>query len=415
MVSRGHARGSAGAGKDRRLWGVVVAVFGLVTSGCILPRMVYFNAPSLEAPDYFDRRDVAASRTPHPLPRADAEAELRTPWELREHGAIDDLLHSNETRAFLVIKDDQVIYERYFDGITEATQLPGFSISKTFAAALVGCAIEDGLIPSTRARLVDFVPELAPEPGYAGITIEHLLRMTSGISFDEASFAGVVFYYSQDLRDHMYSFDVTRTPGTHYLYGSINTQLLWDVLHRRLGGRSVSSYFQERIWDALGADRPAMWSLDSADRGVEKFAGGFAATARDQARLGLLYLHGGRSRGKQVVPEAWVRESLATDPVAGIVETADGRVRRGKYQWFVTLDRRAFFAKGYDGQYVFVVPEKNLVFVRFGEGYGDVDWPTLFMGLADAMPEERPLPQPPGVAVATARLRRGPEVTQATP
>jgi CubicO group peptidase (beta-lactamase class C family) len=65
------------------------------------------------------------------------------------------------------------------------------------------------------------------------------------------------------------------------------------------------------------------------------------------------------------------------------VHTTDGWVKRGRYQWFLTRDGRAYFAKGYNGQYVFVNPAKHAVFVRFGEGYGDVDWPSLFMRVAD--------------------------------
>ena len=83
------------------------------------------------------------------------------------------------------------------------------------------------------------------------------------------------------------------------------------------------------------------------------------------------------------MPQTWVEESLAFDPVAGAVHTTDGWVHRGKYEWFRTLDGRAYFAKGYHGQYVFVVPDAHTVFVRFGEGYGDVDWCSLFLRLAD--------------------------------
>ena len=138
------------------------------------------------------------------------------------------------------------------------------------------------------------------------------------------------------------------------------------------------------MWGPLGAEHPAAWALDSADSGVEKFFGGFSATARDQARLGLLFLHGGTLNGHRVVSPSWADASVAPDPVAGVVQTADGLVRRGKYQWFLTLDGRAYFAKGYHGQYVFVVPSKNMVFARFGEGYGEVDWMSLFMRLAEA-------------------------------
>jgi CubicO group peptidase (beta-lactamase class C family) len=182
----------------------------------------------------------------------------------------------------------------------------------------------------------------------------------------------------------MYAYDVKWRPGQHYLYGSVNIQLLWDVIHRRLGKETVSHYFEEQVWGPLGAERPAYWSLDSQASGIEKFFGGFNATARDHARLGLLFLHGGTLDGRAILPEAWVNRALSPDSVAGLIHTTDGWVRRGKYQWFVTRDGRGYFAKGYNGQYVFVVPDKHSVFVRFGEGYGDVDWTSLFLRLADS-------------------------------
>jgi CubicO group peptidase (beta-lactamase class C family) len=160
---------------------------------------------------------------------------------------------------------------------------------------------------------------------------------------------------------------------------------LWAALKRTIPQPTVSAYFGERLWRPLGASRGASWSLDSRDSGIEKFFTGFNATARDHALLGLLYLQGGRLNGRTIVPDTWVRDSLAPDPVASVVEIEDGRVLRGQYQWFLTLDGRAFFTKGYRGQYVFVVPESRTVFVRFGEGYGDVSWPALFFELARAL------------------------------
>ena len=145
----------------------------------------------------------------------------------------------------------------------------------------------------------------------------------------------------------------------------------------------MSHYFERQIWQPLGAERPASWSLDSQVSGIEKFFGGFNATARDHARLGLLFLHGGTLNGQVILPQEWVERALSPDPIAGLVHTTDGWVRRGQYQWFLTRDGRGYFAKGYHGQYVFVVPERHWVFVRFGEGYGDIDWPALFLRLAD--------------------------------
>jgi CubicO group peptidase (beta-lactamase class C family) len=346
--------------------------------------MVYFNAPSLAAPSYFDSRPVRPSTQPTALVKSEREAQFRlTPRDRARYGSLDDLLERNQTRAFVVLKNDTVVYERYFGGVDETTELPAFSMSKTFAAVLVGCALKDGLIRSMQDSVVRYIPELANKSRYSDVTLDQLLRMTSGIDFNEESLAGAEFYYSTDLRDRMYAYDVKWTPGRRYLYGSVNIQLLWDVLHRSIGGKTVAQYFEDRLWGPLGAERAASWSLDSSSNGIEKFFGGFNATARDQARLGLLFLHQGTLNGHAIVSPEWVDQSLIPDPIAGRVRTSDGSVRRGKYQWFLTLDGRGYFAKGYHGQYVFVVPSRNAVFVRFGEGYGNVDWTSLFVQLAD--------------------------------
>ena len=365
---------------------LVIGVSGLLSTGCIFSRMFWYNTPSLAAPEYFESRVVHASTSPAPLQAGKELALALTPGEQKTWGSFDAMLEQNQTAAFLVLRDDRVVYERYFGKVDARTLLPSFSISKTYAALLAGCAIDDGLIESPRSKLVQLVPELSGKKHYESITIEHLLRMTSGIDFEEESVAGAMFYYSKDLRGRLYDYDVKWTPGTHYLYGSVNIQLLWDALHRRLGDKTVSQYFEERLWGPLGAESSATWSLDSGDGGVEKLFGGFNATARDHARIGLLFLHAGTFANHQVVRSSWVDASLDPDPVAGILETSDGWVRRGKYQWFLTLDKRAYFAKGYHGQYVFLVPEKNLLFVRFAEGYGKVDWPALFLRLSEQMP-----------------------------
>ena len=347
---------------------------------------MYFGQPSLSSPTYFVGRVVAAT-SPAPLRTSEREAVIAVVESKHaSYRSFDELLERNHTRAFLVVRDGVVVYERYFGGASRSTRLPSFSMSKTFAAVLVGCALEDGILGSLSDRLVSYVPELASKPGYGDITLEHLLRMTAGIDFVEDSYAGGAFYYTTDLRARMYSYDMKWPAGTHYLYGSISMQLLWDAMSRRLGGKTVARYFEERVWSRMGAEHDAEWSLDSASSGIEKLFGGFSATTRDHARVGLLFLQHGEMNGRAVVAPDWVRESLALDPIAGVVQTTDGSVRRGKYQWFWSLDGRSYFAKGYRGQYVFVVPDRRTVFVRFGDEYGDVEWPQLFTKVADGLP-----------------------------
>lgn len=373
-------------GAWRRRLSFLTLLLSLQCSACVFSRIFYYNIPDLTAPTYFDARPVKASS--HPLPferrREEATFSMRRSRSTT-YRTFEDLIADNDTRAFVVLHHDAIVYERYFGEVKAETRLPSFSMSKTFAAVLIGCAHQDGLIDSVRQHLVDFVPSLSTRPGYREITLEHLLRMTSGIDFEEESNAGAVLFYTTELRYWTHSYDIKWAPGKHYQYGSINAQLLWEVLHGRLGGRTVTSYFEERIWEALGAERSAAWSLDSAEHGVEKFSGGLSATARDYARLGVLFQHRGRSRDRRVISEQWVKDSLAEDEVAGVVRTTDGAVRRGRYQWFWTLDGCCYFAKGYHGQYVFVDRARDVVVVRFGEGYGDVDWTALFKKIAESL------------------------------
>jgi CubicO group peptidase (beta-lactamase class C family) len=363
-----------------------LALLALACSSCLYSRIMYFGQPSLSAPTYFPSRPVRAT-SPAPLRTSEAEVAIRITDSLHHrYGSFDELLEENGTSAFLVVKDDAVVYERYFGRVSRTTQLPSFSMSKTFASVLVGCALQDGLIGSLDDRLVSYVPELASKKGYGEITIDHLQRMIAGIDFVEDSYAGGAFYYTDDLRARMYSYDVAWRPGTHYLYGSVSMQLLWDVMHRRLGGKTVAQYFEERVWGPIGAEHASAWALDSRASGIEKLFGGFSATARDHARIGLLFLHDGVMNGHAVVSPEWIHQSLGLDPIAGVVHTTDGDVQRARYQWFWTLDGRSYFAKGYRGQYVFVVPDKRMVFVRFAEDYADVDWPKLFAQIADSLP-----------------------------
>ena len=124
-----------------------------------------------------------------------------------------------------------------------------------------------------------------------------------------------------------------------------------------------------------------------ADGPRRSFAGGagLVSTARDYARLGVLFQHQGSFAGRAVLSTRWVADSLQPDEVASVVHTSDGAVRRGRYQWFLTLDGCCYFAKGYNGQYVFVDRAHDVVIVRFGEGYGEVSWTALFTRMAESL------------------------------
>src|ERR1019366_5553918 len=191
--------------RHRSVFIAFACVLSLQCVSCVFARMTYFNVPSLNAPSYFDERCVRAS--PHPLPfvrRPDPASFAVRESRNKTYRTFEDLVAENHTRALLVLHRDVIVYERYFGDVTAETRLPCFSASKPFVAVLIGCALEDGLIASIQRHLVDFVPVLAARPGYADITLEHLLRMTSGIDFVEESVAAATLYYTTDLRSETY-------------------------------------------------------------------------------------------------------------------------------------------------------------------------------------------------------------------
>ncbi len=192
-----------------------VGFAGLANTGCVYARIFYYNTPTLSAVDYFDRRAVHASPSAHPLPQGTSNGFALTDDERKKYRSFDEMLEANGTRAFVAMRDDRIVYERYFHGVTERTPLPDFSISKTFASTLVGCAIADHVLGPVEASIASYVPSLVSRAGYASITVDELLRMTSGIDFNEESVEGAVLYYSADLPSHVYAYDVKWEPGTH--------------------------------------------------------------------------------------------------------------------------------------------------------------------------------------------------------
>ena len=138
----------------------------------------------------------------------------------------------------------------------------------------------------------------------------------------------------------------------------------------------INKYLEQKIWQPIGMESDATWSIDSEENQTIKAFCCINAVARDYAQFGRLYLNNGNWDGQQVVPEDWVKRSTSI-----INDSKDSQGYPYTYQWRV-LDNGAFFAKGVMGQYIFVYPEKNLIFVRMGKDYADIDWADLFVELS---------------------------------
>lgn len=315
----------------------------------------------------------------------------------------DAFLAENETQALIVIHDDKILYEGYFNGATRDSMLTSFSVAKSFDSALIGIAIDEGFIQSVNDPITDYLPELAErDDRFNIITIRDLLRMSAGLGYKEmrwALFNGddpLTTYYTDQRGISLDNTNIIDPPGQYPLYNKYHPQLLGMILERTTG-ISVTEYTQTRLWNPLGMEFSGAWALDSEASGFEKMEAGLNARAIDYAKLGRLFLEDGDWNGEQVISADWVAESTSLDTEShnsayysgdfGEWVYADGG---GYYQymWYGRLrdgQRSDFYAEGDHGQSIYVSPSNRLIIVRNGTSYGisGISWTGTFYKVAD--------------------------------
>jgi CubicO group peptidase (beta-lactamase class C family) len=325
------------------------------------------------------------------------------PWPVsvnynKQH--ISDTLLGNmvkyQTVGFLVVKDDSILHEQYWEGYDEHAVTNSFSMAKSINAILIGCALKDGLIKNLDQPVADFLLDFK-EGGRSGITIRNLLTMSSGLDFKEDYFSPLAWpaeaYYGKDVNGLTQKAKVQTEAGRIWFYKGGDAQLLGMIL-KQVTGKKVSDYAAEKLWKPIGAENEAFWSTD--EQGMEKVSCCFYATARDFARVAKLYLNDGNWNGRQIVDTGYVRESLAA---ADLVDRDGKKNDKYGYQWWLMKYKShpVFYMRGIRGQYVFAVPDLKLIIVRIGHKRapkaGDELPPDVFIyldaALDMAVPNER--------------------------
>ncbi|MGB7636283.1 MAG: serine hydrolase [Nitrososphaeraceae archaeon] len=254
---------------------------------------------------------------------------------------------------------------------------------------LIGIAIDEGLIASVDDPITKYIPELKQkDPRFNNITIKNLLTMSSGLSYVEQSLPwsdDTKTYYDTDLRSLALSAKIEEAPGKRFHYNNYNPLLLGIILERTTH-KHVSQYLEEKIWKPLGMEAPGSWSLDSDASGFEKMESGINARAIDFAKIGRLFLNNGNWNGKQIISEKWVNESTRPD-------TTTDPAPFYQYMWWVDtttatssssrdISHHNFYAAGNYGQFIYVIPEKNIIIVRHGYKSGYDNWISFFKELA---------------------------------
>jgi CubicO group peptidase (beta-lactamase class C family) len=331
--------------------------------GCTAVKTAVHNFADLDDHLIFSNRTVAAAPAEAPL-RVLSKVpaflqELRVPDESGAARPLEDYLEETKTAAFVVLRDDRIVYERYARGFHPDSRFNSFSIAKSFMATLVGMAIAEGRIPSLEATVAQLRPDFAAS-AYGPVRVRELLAMTSGVGDAPSILPGrAQYYYGDDLHDTVARGVAQAEPGTRWRYSEADVQMLGFVLEAAVGKR-ISEYFAEKVWRPAGMEADALWALDRED-GNEKAFCCVSARARDFARFARMFLDGGRIGGRQVVPVAWANPASFPG-----VRTLDRYMHRHLW-WFPEGGQGDYYAYGHNGQYLYVNPAARTVIVKFSE------------------------------------------------
>ena len=304
--------------------------------------------------EYFDNREIANSN-PEPWPIHKNFNQFIETEELKV------LNEQRETKSFLVIKNDSIVFEKYYDGYDENSLSNSFSVAKSIVVSLMGKAIMEGKIKGLDQPVSDYFDEY--KEGLASeLTVGDLASMSSGMKWNEKYYSVINItsesYFTDDLRSVILRQKIIDKPGQSFRYSSGDTQLLAMVIEKATG-TTLSDYLSEKFWKPMGAENNALWQLDSYNYGMEKAYCCIASTARDFARFGKLYINNGKWGNEIILDSSFVE--LATKPVF------DSSPYYGYGWWLYNFEgKKVFTMNGHRGQFVISFPEENIIIVRQG-------------------------------------------------
>lgn len=339
---------------------LTIAVLYLTDTDYLLKavRTIYFKGHKtayLEDYQQFDNQTVA-NGTPQPWPN-----HLKYN-SVKETETLNRINQDKGTVAYVIIKNDSIWFENYYDGYGEDSKSNSFSMAKSYVSGLMQKAIEQGHIKSLDQPVGDFFPEFKQGKA-ARMTVGDLSTMSSGTNWDESYYSPLSIttraYFDDDLSKVILGLKVVDEPGQKFKYASGDTQLLAMVIEKATG-KKLYDYLSETFWEPLGSEHATLWQVDSEENDQVKAYCCIASNAKDFARYGKLFKDYGKWEGKQILDSAFVVKSVTPkfpeSPEYG-------------YGWWLIQNHNNkdfFMMRGHLGQYVIVQPDDNVIIVRLG-------------------------------------------------
>jgi CubicO group peptidase (beta-lactamase class C family) len=366
----------------RKLLPIFFAFLLFSISGCYIARIITVNVPTANDYKYLPKHSISANNANGYFQFINVSAKNLLKIDSFEYATkkynLSDFLKDHKTQAFLIIKNDSLYYEEYFNNCSEKKYVTSFSISKSIISALIGIAIDEGKIKDEFEPITNYLPELFEKDSlFSRIRIIDLLQMRSGLWLNENfynPFSDIgKAYFGRNLKKLIRKLKIDNEPGVKFNYFNYNTQILAFILEKATG-KKTADYLSEKIWNPLGMESKASWSIDSRTHGNVKAYCCINGIARDYARFGRLFLKNGNWDGKQIISANWIEKS--TSP-------ASQSLSYYGYQWWLANGNKGdFLAAGILGQYIYVYPEKNLIILRFGKSKDGVRWEKVFIELS---------------------------------
>lgn len=316
---------------------------------------------------------MAASKKPFAFPLGKT-IDLPKHYSFEGHTkSVEDFFTETDTTALLVLKDGQIVMERYALTGGPDVHWISWSMSKSFVSALVGIAVHEGHIRSIEDPISDYIP-VPKGSAYHGVSIKNVLQMSSGARWNEdysdpscdvfrlaAAMGGAM-----SLEEFVAGMATESPPGTVCRYNSGETQAL-GMLLAYATKRTLSDYMQEKLFEPLGMNAAGYWLVDKT--GKEMAFAGLNLIARDFIKIGELYRNDGVWNGQQVVPAAWVKASITADAphlLPGKPWLSDHTLPFGYgYQWWLPAGQDGeFTALGIYNQVVYGDRSKGVVIYK---------------------------------------------------
>ncbi|WP_150452451.1 serine hydrolase domain-containing protein [Arenibacter lacus] len=302
------------------------------------------------------------------------------------------LLKKTGTTAFIIIKNDTILYEQYLNGYRRNSINTSFSIAKSITSLLTGIAIDDGFINDVKDPVGYYIPGLLQtDTNYSDLLISQLLEMQSGIQFKDHDLPWgdkPKAYYHPQLRERVLELPLEYDPGSRFKYNSYNPILLGMILES-VTHLPAAKYFEENLWNELGMEYAGSWSMDSERSGMTKMESGLNIRAIDFAKFGRLVLNDGRWNNKQLISKEWMDYSFDISEEYQLSDFSADLYYRNF--WWIYADKtqsgftiNSIAGTGHLGQFLFVFPTEKVIVVRMGKELGKVDsWRSIFQEIVE--------------------------------